>query len=344
MIRTRARNVVLVVVVVLGFSLNAVGTEPIALPGRDGPKAIDTSPAWNQAEIVFVGELTEATTGPAAMSVPPIYINRLRFNVGKVLRGTLTDKTLTCAHSYRNDTNFPYETGRSYIVALTGARNTMAVRDLRLADDAAIKEVELACALPLGWKIAEGKAVSPWAAMGKAAWSAELPAAADKPRLTCETTGRPALLAGPNAEWAVNAVPPKRSIQWTNPDGDGEYTLTLTNPTDQPLSVPALLTQDGRILWRESVAILCQETAYPCPGAKRVTGKVAPLVLKPKESVSTVINMLALRGPEWPGGGDRIEFTFCLGDKAKTVSFYYMFRHHDALREAAQKSPAADAR
>ena len=158
----------------------------------------------------------------------------------------------------------------------------------------------------------------------------------------CEKTGRPALLAGPTVAWTVEPVPPTKSIQWTNPDGDGEYKITLTNPTDQPVSVPALLTQDGKALWRESLVILCQDHAYTCPGCKGVTGKVAPLVLKPRESVSTVVNALALQGPEWPQGGYRIEFTFCLGEKAKTMSFYYMSRHHDPLRDAIQKTGGAD--
>ena len=63
------------------------------------------------------------------------------------------------------------------------------------------------------------------------------------------------------------------AIEWTNPDGDGEYKLTLTNPSDKPVTVPALLTQDGKILWRESLVILCQDRAYACPGAKAVSGK-----------------------------------------------------------------------
>ena len=314
---------------------------PLASQPASQPNVADTNPAWNRAEIVFIGELTEAKAGPVAMSMPPIFLNRLSFKVEKVLRGTLADKTTSCAHSYRNDTNFPYETGRKYIVALTTAQQTTAVRNLRLADDAAIKEVELACALPPGWTIACGETLSPWAGMGKSAWSAELPADAEKPKLTCEKTGRPALLAGPTVAWAVEPVPPAKSIQWTNPDGDGEYKLTLTNATDQAVTVPALLTQDGKTLWRECVVILCQEQAYACPGGKGVAGKVSSLVLKPKESVSTVVNALALKGPQWPGG-DRIEFTFCLGDKAKTMSFYYMARHHDALRDAAQKSVVAE--
>ena len=80
-------------------------------------------------------------------------------------------------------------------------------------------------------------------------------------------------------------------------------------------------------------------------GSRGVAGKVASLVLKPKESASTVVNALALQGPDWPQGGYRIEFTFCLGQKAKTMSFYYMARHHDGLRAAlAKPAPATQPR
>jgi hypothetical protein len=332
----------LVVVAMMVSASYAQWVEPAILPDGGKAESADTSPAWNQAEIVFVGELTEAKTGPATRSLPPIYMNRLTFKVNRVLRGAITDKTVACAHSYRNNTNYPYEVGKQYIVALTTAQQTIAVRKLQLADDAAIKDVELACALPPGWVIACGETVSPWAGMGKGAWLGEMPAKTEKPKLKCQVTGRPALPAGPAVSWQVEPVPPQKSIRWTNPDGDGEYKLTVTNPTDQPLTVPALLTQDGSILWKESIVILCQERAYPCPGSKGVTGKVSSLVLKPKESVSTVVNALALQGPQWPRGGYRIEFTFCLGDKAKTMSFYYMSRHHDALRDAAKKPPAAE--
>ncbi len=341
MIRSAANKLILPVVLMLSGTLYAAGVGPAIQPVGSQPGPADTNRAWNQAEIVFLGELTEARTGPAAMSMPPIFLNRLAFKVEKVLRGTLADKTVSCAHSYRNETNFPYEIGKKYIVALTSAQDTIAVQNLRLADEAALKEVQLACALPPGWTIACGETNSPWAGMGKNAWSAQLPADMSKPTIICRTTGRPALLAGPAVAWTVEPVPPVKSIQWTNPDGDGEYKLTLTNPTDKPMTVPALLTQNGDILWKESVVILSQEQAYPCPGSKGVTGKVSSLVLKPKESVSTVVNALALQGPEWPQGGYRIEFTFCLGEKTKTMSFYYMSRHHDRLRDGIQKPAIA---
>jgi hypothetical protein len=73
------------------------------------------------------------------------------------------------------------------------------------------------------------------------------------------------------------------------------------------------------------------------PGAKGVGKEPQPTVLKPGESVSGVVNALKLQGPEWPKGGYRIEFQFCLGEKSVTKSFYYTSKHHDPLREKANQ-------
>ena len=144
MIASAVRKVMLVVVATMVFASYAEGVAPAILPDGGKAESVDTSPAWNRAEIVFVGELSEAKTGLVTRSLPPIYMNRLTFKLERVLRGTLADKTVACAHSYRNNTNFPYEVGKQYIIALTTAQRTMAVRKLQLADGAAIKDVELA--------------------------------------------------------------------------------------------------------------------------------------------------------------------------------------------------------
>lgn len=125
------------------------------------------------------------------------------------------------------------------------------------------------------------------------------------------------------------------AIKWTNPDGDGQYEVTVTNSSDRVVDVPALLSSGDHILWAESLVILCQDRAYACPGCKGVSGEVAATRLQPGQSVSTVVNALQLDGPEWPRGGYRIEFQFCLGEKSQTESFYYMSRHHDKIREQA---------
>ena len=56
--------------------------------------------------------------------------------------------------------------------------------------------------------------------------------------------------------------------------------------------------------------------------------------LRAGESISGTANALKLEGPEWPRGGYRIEFRFCLGEKASNQSFYYFSKHHDAIRAA----------
>ena len=59
-----------------------------------------------------------------------------------------------------------------------------------------------------------------------------------------------------------------------------------------------------------------------------------PTTLGPGESVSTVVNVLALEGPDWPRGGSRVDFNFWLGEvSCGPFSLYYMSSHHDVLRK-----------
>ena len=53
-----------------------------------------------------------------------------------------------------------------------------------------------------------------------------------------------------------------RGDQVDQSDGDGEYKITVSNPTDQPLTVDALRREGKRVLWKESLVILCQGQAY----------------------------------------------------------------------------------
>lgn len=301
--------------------------------------AQDVDPDWSQAQIIFTGKLTKIVEGPTAQSFPPIWNHTLTFTVDKVLRGDVKPGAeLTAHHGARQETKPAFATDQPVIVAASKDKNGLRVTILEPNTEALLDEVKVASLLPLGWTVKAAKPISPWASLGKAAWPADMKD--DKEKIACSVTGRPALFA-PGIEFKVEKVPPKKDIQWTNPDGDGEYTITVTNPTDKPLVVPALLSADGKVLWDESLVIICQKKPYMIPGARGVakfgTGNVGPTTLEPKQSISTVVNALRLDGPEWPQGGYRIEFQFCLGEKSSTQSFYYMSRHHDKLREAAKK-------
>jgi len=306
--------------------------KPLPLPGRQPGAATKKSSGWGEAEYVFTGKLASVDAGPVANSMPPIYHHTLHLTLEKCLRGTLkSGEKIDCVNLARQMQAPTFPVGKLCLVSASKAQGALVVQRIEAASEKNVAEATLDCSMPLGWKIEGGKPVSPWAALGPKAWPAS---AAPKGEVACSKTGRPALMVGAGVNFSVEAVPPQKAIQWTNPDGDGEYKITVTNTTDKPVTIPALLSDGKNPLWEESLVILCQGKTYVCPGCQGVAGKVEPVVLQPGESTSTVVNALRLQGPQWPQGGYRIEFQFCLGEKSQTKSFYYMTRHHGPIREA----------
>jgi len=309
------------------------------VPGGRAARKADPVEQYQTAECVLVGVLQEAKAGPVASSMPPIYTYRLTIEVGEVLRGDVeAGKTIPATYSARQVQAPVLPVGRKcIIVAETAREGGLHAVSILEATDEALKLARAAASLPLGWSQAGGKAVSPWAAMGVRAWPKDSPIAAAPGQAVCSTTGRPALMCGKGVKLTVEAVPPAKAIQWTNPDGDGLYTVTVENTAGKAVQVPALLADEkGVILWDESLAIVCQGTARPVPAAKGVSGKIKPATLEPGQRVSCTVNALAMDNVEWPRGGYRVAFRFCLGELSVTKSFYYMSRHHDAIRDASR--------
>jgi len=322
---------------ILLLSLSMLPVQPLAaapVPGGRPAGAETNLKPWNEAEIVFVGKLTDAVAGPVARSLPPVHSHTLKFDVEAVLRGDqMTNVPLELNHSARQNKPPVFPIGQVCIVSASNVRGRLIADRVEVSTPEKLLDVTVACTLPLGWQVVEGQPVSPWASLGKKAWSPDAVDESLEEETVCATTGRPALLVGPGVEFQVEKVPPVKEIKWSNPDGDGEYRITVTNRTDEPVTIPALLTVGDRVLWDESLVILCQGQAYPIPGAVSVSGQVIPTTLGPGESLSTVVNALRLDGPKWPQGGYRIEFQFCLGEKSQTMSFYYRSKHHDKVRE-----------
>ncbi len=322
----------------LAFALWAVslavyaahGAQPASRPAVE-PEQIAK---WANAQCVFTGRLKSVSAGPVGRSNPPLHTHRLTFTLDKLLRGRVEGTEIVCSHSVRQAEAPEFPEGKTCLVAAATGRAGM--RALRVEEQTGdnLAAAKIACSLPLGWTFKNGKLVSPWASLGAKAWTAEGRGLDVDVSAKCSKTHRPALLAGKGVTFTAEPVAPAKAIKWTNPDGDGEYRITIANPTDKPVVVPALLSRQGAVLWEESLVIICQGKAYACPGAKGVSGKVGPTTLRPGQELSTVVNALRLEGPKWPRGGYRIEFQFCLGEKSRTRSFYYLSRHHDKIRKA----------
>ena len=283
---------------------------------------------------MFTAKLLDVRWGPVANSLPPIYSSTLTLEVAQVFRGPFEPNAkVSLNYSARQMQRPDLPLNGTFILTTKGA--AQAIQSIEVSTPALIETARLATALPLGWSMKGDKAVSPWAALGKKAWPAG--AKVGDAKLTCTATGRPALFAGAGITLSVAPVPPAKKIKWTNPDGDGQFTLTVTNTTKEKQTVPALLADGNDILWSECLAVICQGKTQPLPKARGIASPPKPAVLAPGQSVSTIVNALTLKGLQWPRGGYRINFQFCLGELSATQSMYYMSRHHDTLRQEANE-------
>jgi hypothetical protein len=315
----------------LGIALVAGAPAPGPKPPDFSKLKEESIKKWSGAEVLLTGKLAKVIPGPVGQSSPPVYNFRLQIVPDKVLRGLgRFAKELTAHYSVRQEKapTFP-DPDKECLIALKFVRDAWVVQSADESTPERIAQAQLATSFPLGWTIKEGKLVSPWAATGTPG---------NPEGIACAVTGRPVLLAGPAVRFTVEPVPPEKKVQFANPDGDGAYKLIVKNESEAEVEVPALLTDGKSINWNESIIIRCQDKAYPIPGSNGRIRELKSVVLKPGEAVSGTANVFALDGPQWPMGGYRIEFQFCLGEKSATHSFYYLSRHHDPIRAAVQKS------
>jgi len=312
------------------------GRGPIRLrPVPGGRVPVKVPAAWSSHQHVFVGTLDKVVAGPVGRSFPPMFTHKLSFTIKEAIRGDLKPGgKVEISHVARQRVVPVFPDGETCLVGAEKSRGGFQAKVVQKLDPAKMESIRLACALPLGWSGNKaGEVLSPWISL-KAKWPANQKEGA---KHFCAATGRPALGFGLGAAFAVEKVPPEVDVKWTNPDGDGEYRLTVENREGQPVVIPALRKLGEKVLWDESVVILCQGKTYSAPGAKGLSVATLPVTLKPGQKLSGIINPLALEGPEWPKGGYRISFQICLGERSSTQSFYYMSRHHDGIRAKLKK-------
>ncbi len=258
---------------------------------------------FNQAEtLVVVKDFNIKWSRMVGESMPPTRSATMSGKVTQALRGGKVGETISGMHIERTMKQTEFAAG-AYVLALAKSRGRAMVKQVRKADALTLALAQAAASVPLGWTPNSG----------------------------------PALLCGKGITMKVEKMPPAKKIKWTNPDGDGEYKITITNTNKTAVKVPALLNDGTKILWLESIKVVCQKKAQPAPGAKKLPAKTQPTTLKAGESISCVVNALGLKNVSWPRGGYRIEFRFSIGELSATKSFYYMSRHHDKIRAATVK-------
>jgi hypothetical protein len=171
----------------------------------------------------------------------------------------------------------------------------------------------------MGWTQTTTEPVSPWAVVGTQGWPAPLASPAD---FVCCRSGRPAYGTGETIELTSAQVPPVEIHKYENAFGDGQFTLTVTNRSNEPVEIPALRTDGQTILWADSIVVLSGSLFYWLPGGGRMAyllpgaGHAAPtqpVRLAPGESVSTIIDVLSLTAFQVRPGGARLYYQFYLG-------------------------------
>ena len=332
------------------LALAGQAAPPVVGPGAEGPPGREYQPppapvltdeqlfeAVNQADVAFTGKVARMVLGPATRSLPPHYSITLQFQAVLAIRGTVAaDATFQYTTFRPRD----IEPGKSVLVAAVvqapagGAPGALRVTHLELPTPARVDVAALAARTPVGWRFEAGRPVSPFAALGDRAWPKDAPAGA---KLRCARTGRPALPAGPDVTLKVERIPAEEPIPHVNPYGDGKFRITVTNTAKTEVRCPALLTvrRDGepKILWADSLVLLCRGKPYVLPGAGAVTKDVQPARLAAGQSVSTVVDVLAVPGIPWVAGGARMVFRFAIGEKSAEDFFYYLSRHHGKLHK-----------
>ncbi|MCS7304893.1 MAG: hypothetical protein NZ602_07280 [Thermoguttaceae bacterium] len=314
----------------------AIKTEPHPVATPSKPEKTK-KPDWNIQQIVFVGQVHRAEGGAVLKSYPPGHMYDLTIEVLEVLRGQLkVGQQVDALHIVHQFEPPRYSLDKpSLVVAkrIPPDDPKLSILWIDVANPEVLREARTACGLPFGWRIENGQVVSPWADLGPKVWQGDTLGA----KTVCAKSGRPALLAGDKILLKVEPVLPPNLDKVVNPRGDGEFKITVTNPTNEPITVPALLVKGDTILWANSLVILCGDHVemepYICPDIQLETGPLHSVRLQPGQSVSGTINILKLPGKSWVQGDHSVQLLFCLGERCAETWFAFSWPYHAKLRE-----------
>jgi hypothetical protein len=308
--------------------------------------------------IAFIGTMANVIPGISTRSMPPINHYKLIFQNIRSLRGSVSTtefgyhqqgkgfgRPQMIQNAAGSGTSFNEEqvkeptAGVTYLACTSDGQHINTLVEL---DHQTIEQLLHSSKMPLGWnQQSNGQYESPWqySHAKNIKWHDNQRFAGNE---KCAKTGRPLLITPDDISLLCEPVKATHTKEYQNPDGDGVFKLTITNNSNRPVEIPALLrdTRSKKILWEESVFVITDAGNHFFPGHGQARD-VEPTVLEPHESVSTKLDTLTLHGLSWPQGGWRLNLRFCLGDKAIEGNYYYFTNHHEPLRHKSEKKKTA---
>jgi len=237
--------------------------------------------------------------------------------------------------THTEDPEFP-EDDQLVLIALTGTSSTKRLAYWEGVNATTLDHVTKLIDLPFGWTFDEdGKPLSPWSEYGKQPQMGE-----ENPLVLCSKSDRGYSPADEGLTISVSKIP-SEFIQnnYANRDGDGYFTLSLRNPTEFPLAIPALRrTRDG-ILWKESLVCLVTATSSSngtttnsvcLPGFSTIAElkSTEATILEPGQEISTTVNPLLFSNFPEIQGYSQLYFRFCFGKMVAQTSFYFNSTYH----------------
>lgn len=237
--------------------------------------------------------------------------------------------------THTEDPEFP-EDDQLVLIALTGTSSTKRLAYWEGVNATTLDHVTKLIDLPFGWTFDEdGKPLSPWSEYGK-----QLQMGEENPLILCSKSDRGYSPADEGLTISVSKIP-SEFIQnnYANRDGDGYFTLSLRNPTEFPLAIPALRrTKDG-ILWKESLVCLVTATSSSngattnsvcLPGFSSIAElkSTEATILEPGQEISTTVNPLLFSNFPEIQGYSQLYFRFCFGKMVAQTSFYFNSTYH----------------
>jgi hypothetical protein len=226
-------------------------------------------------------------------------------------------------------------------IALSGTSSTKKLSYWESITSSNAKHIKRLLDLPYGWTFDKhGKAVSPWSEHGNQSHMGD-----DNSSFVCSRSGRAYSPADKGLTLSVSKIP-SEFIQSNNSnrDGDGFFSIKLSNPTEFPLSIPALRRNKGGILWKESLACLVSSTnssniniitnsvCLPKFSSLDKLKETDPTILEPGQEISTTVNPLLFSNFPEITGYSQLSFRFCLGKTVALSTFYYNSSYHDKIK------------